>query len=107
VTVPPVGLTVSYYSNQRLPYPVFTARHWVRNLGPQYNPVLYKSYHSMSSCSPVLIGGGDNFVSVCGTASGFGEAPMAGAELTSLQMSTESGMTQATWLNGTISYVIP
>jgi hypothetical protein len=99
--------TVSYYSNQRLPYPMFTARHWVRNLGPQYNPTLYKSYQSMYSCSPSLFGGGDTFISVCGTASGFGETPMAGTDLTSLQVTTDSGLAPATYVNGTISYVIP
>ena len=99
--------TVSYYNNQRLPYPLFTARHWIRNLGPQYSSTISKSYQSMYPCSPSLIGGGDTFVSVCGTASGFGEAPIAGAELTSLQVTTGSGLAPASFINGSISYVVP
>lgn len=84
---------------------MYTARHWTQNLGPQSFPNSNRYYQTMYGCYINSIGGGDTFVSQCASTSGFGGAPTAGVQITSMMLDVPNkGITTALTLNDSLSY---
>ena len=97
--------TLSYWSVNNPPYPMYTARHWVQNLGSKLFPSSSQNFVNMTGCWLNLIGNGDTFVSQCGNPTGFGGGPTAGVTISGLMLDVPNkGVTDALTFNDSLSY---
>ncbi|HJQ40900.1 MAG TPA: hypothetical protein VKB93_27495 [Thermoanaerobaculia bacterium] len=97
--------TLAFWSTQNTPYPMYTARHWVQNLGPQSFPNSSQYFVNMTGCWLNLIGNGDTFVSYCGNPTGIGGAPTAGIQITDMMLDVPNkGIAEALTFNDSLSY---
>jgi hypothetical protein len=98
--------TLSYWM-ATTPYPIYSASHWVENLGSRWASETNRYFVDMNGCyiGPSM-GGGDAHVSACAATWGIGGQPFAGVRVApyGFFVQTSTGLVQAGIVNNEIGY---